>query len=196
MSLCAGITASITLDCNTPPVAGVADVMYLINRDDIDTVTFDTTSTSSNKLITAITLETGKYIYKVEGRNNSHEPLISLRKGRYFDTYEHQVSFKIFSNNPAVKSEIESMVQRGNLIAIVENNYRGVGELAAFELFGYGCGLEVTEGSRNVNDADTQGSYSLVLKTPEQQGEPHLPYSFLVTDVAGTKLWLEGNLVP
>lgn len=195
MSVCSGITASITIDCTNPPVAGVSDIMYLINRDDIDAITFDTANPNApNKLVTNITLKTGKYIYKVEGRNNSHEPTTTLRKGRYFDSYEHQVSFKIFSNGPEVKSEIESMVQKGNMLAIVENNYRGAAEKATFELYGYTSGLEVAEGSRNANDNDTQGSYALVLKTPEQQGESHLPFSFLVTDYAGTKAWFEANV--
>jgi hypothetical protein len=156
MSTCTGITASILINCDQPLVSGTKDTLYLINKEDIDSLLFDSIITTGiNKAVSSINLFSGKNIYKIEGRNNSNEPSSTLKKGRYFDTYEHQVSFKIFSNSPAIKSDIESMVQRGNLIAIVENNYRGAGEVAAIELYGYGCGLEVTEGSRNVNDVDT-----------------------------------------
>lgn len=197
MSACLGITANILLNCDNPPVTGVSDTLYLINRDDIDSITFDTLQTTgSNKLVTSINMLTNKYAYKIEGRNNSHEPSSTLRKGRYFDSYEHQVSFKIFDNSPEIKSQIESMVQRGNLVAIVENNYRGQGSVAAFEMYGYQSGLEVAETSRNANEADTQGGYALTLKTPEQQGEGHLPYSILSTDYASTKQLLEGLLTP
>ena len=195
MAICAGISTDIVLQCDTPPVAGVADVMYLINKADIDTVTFDNTNpTAANKLVTDITLKAGKFAYKVEGRNNSHEPSSLLRKGRYFDTFEHQVMFKIFDNSPAIKTQIENMVQRGDLVAIVENNFRGVGDVAAFEILGYGSGLEVTEQTRVTNDQDTQGGYSITLKTGDQQGEPHLPYSLLDTNYATTVTLLEGLL--
>lgn len=197
MSACTGITASILINCDEPLVVGTKDVLYLVNRDEIDSLTFESISlTGSNKLAISLNMFTGNYIYKIEGRNNSNEPSSTLRKGRYFDTYEHKVAFKVFDNSPETKSQLESMVQKGNLVAIIENNYRGGGDTSAFEIYGFNAGLEITECSRVINDNDTQGAYSLVLKTPDQQGEPHLPYSMLAGDYTATKVMLNGLLVP
>ncbi|UPT66884.1 MAG: hypothetical protein M0D57_21055 [Sphingobacteriales bacterium JAD_PAG50586_3] len=176
---------------------GTKDNLYLINRDEIDDITFETIlPTGLNRLVISMTLLASKYIYKIEGRNNSNEPSATLRKGRYFDTYEHKVAFKVFDNGPETKSQLESMIQKGNLVAVIENNYRGGGDTSAFEIYGFNAGLEITECSRVINDNDTQGAYSLVLKTPEQQGEPHLPYSLLAGDYTGTKVMLNGLLTP
>jgi hypothetical protein len=197
MSACTGITASILINCDEPLVVGTKDVLYLVNRDEIDDIAFETIlPTGSNRLVISMTLFASKYIYKIEGRNNSNEPSSTLRKGRYFDTYEHKVAFKVFDNSPETKSQLESMVQKGNLVAIIENNYRGGGDTSAFEVYGFNAGLEITECSRVINDNDTQGAYSLVLKTPDQQGEPHLPYSMLAGDYTATKVMLNGLLVP
>jgi hypothetical protein len=197
MSACTGITASILINCDEPLVVGTKDVLYLVNRDEIDDIAFETIlPTGSNRLVISMTLIASKYIYKIEGRNNSNEPSSALRKGRYFDTYEHKVAFKVFDNSPETKSQLESMVQKGNLVAIIENNYRGGGDTSAFEIYGFNAGLEITECSRVINDNDTQGAYSLVLKTPDQQGEPHLPYSMLAGDYTATKVMLNGLLVP
>ncbi len=197
MSACTGITASILINCDQPLVVGTKDILYLINRDDIDNIMFDSTLDSGiNQLALSLNLISSRYIYKIEGRNNSNEPSAVLRKGRYFDTYEHKISFKVFGNGPEIKSQLESMIQAGNLVAIIENNYRGTGDASAFEIYGYNAGLEVIECSRVINDNDTQGAYSIVLKTPEQQGEPHLPYSLLAGDYTATKEMLNNLLAP
>lgn len=197
MSACTGITASILINCDQPLVVGTKDILYLINRDDIDNIMFDSTLDSGiNELALSLNLISSRYIYKIEGRNNSNEPSAVLRKGRYFDTYEHKISFKVFGNGPEIKSQLESMIQAGNLVAIIENNYRGTGDVSAFEIYGYNAGLEVIECSRVINDNDTQGAYSIVLKTPEQQGEPHLPYSLLAGDYTATKEMLNNLLAP
>lgn len=197
MSACTGITASILINCDQPLVVGTKDILYLINRDDIDNFIFDSTLYSgSNRLVISLNLISSRYIYKIEGRNNSNEPSSVLRKGRYFDTYEHKISFKVFGNGPEIKSQLESMIQAGNMVAIIENNYRGPADASAFEIYGYNAGLEIVECSRVINDNDTQGAYSIVLKTPEQQGEPHLPYSLLVGDYAATKEMLNNLLAP
>lgn len=197
MSACTGITASILINCDQPLVVGTKDILYLINRDDIDNIMFDSTLDSGiNELALSLNLISSRYIYKIEGRNNSNEPSAVLRKGRYFDTYEHKISFKVFGNGPEIKSQLESMIQAGNLVAIIENNYRGTGDVSAFEIYGYNAGLEVIECSRVINDNDTQGAYSIILKTPEQQGEPHLPYSLLAGDYTATKEMLNNLLAP
>jgi hypothetical protein len=194
MSVCGGITQSILLNCATPPVSGTADKLYLINRSDIASTVFNTTGLGSHKIIESITLNSGASAFYVEGRNNSNEPNQSLKKGRYFDSYVHGLRFKPFDNAAYVKDQIELMVQRGDLVAIVENNFGGSAGNSKFEAYGYDGGLEVMEAGRNPLDQDTQGAYDILLQTPEESGEPHLPYSVFITDTATTRAMLEGLL--
>lgn len=207
MSTCLGITQSILIDCNNPPVAGTVDRLVLINKDDIQTITYDNAydpdqTSNPTTVVRNIALNSGAMAYVVEGRNNSIEAQATIKKGRYFDTFEHQVMFKIFSNSAYIKKQIEAMLQKGNLVAVVENNFRGANGDAAFEVYGLTSGLEVTEGTRNVTDQDTQGGYALTLKTSEQQGEPKLPVSLVATvqqvgddPYAATKTLVDGLLV-
>jgi len=194
MALCDGISASITQNCDTPPIAGTADILYLINRSDIDVFTLDTTGIGPQAIVTNLTLLSGKAAYMVEGRNNSNVAGYELVKGTYFDSYQHNVSFVAFDNSPAVKAQIEKMVQRGDLIAIVENNFRGATGNAAFELYGYTSGLEVLTATRNTGDADSQASHMIALGSPDLSKEPHLPYSVFDTSYATTKALLQGLL--
>lgn len=191
MAACDGISASILQNCSNPPVAGTGDVLYLINREDIDVVTLDTTGIDPHAIVTDITLLSGKLAYKVEGRNNSNVAGSELQKGTYFDSYQHNVSFVAFDITPATKAQIEKMVQRGDLIAIVENNNRSATGNTAFEMYGYASGLDVLTQTRNTGDTDSQGSYMIALGSPEVSKEPHLPYSVFDTDYATTKALLE-----
>jgi hypothetical protein len=180
---CAEIAAGITLDCDYPLVGGVKDDLYLFNYSHLNSVTRNSTNP---QIIEAITLTSGKKVYKFEGKNNSVEPRAALVKQRYADAYEHQVDFLVFSLVPASKAIIEDLV-KGRVIAICENRHREVSGKTSFEIYGLNAGLEVSELERVANDSDTQGAYKLVLKTSEYSREPALPNTLFKTDYATSK---------
>ena len=180
---CAVITGGLTLDCTYPALGGAKDDIYLINLAEIASVT---RNGSNPQIIEAITLVTGKVAFKYEGKNNSAEPQSSLAKQRYAEVYDHEVMFKVFTNRPTDKVQLELLAQ-GTVVAIVENNHLNATGNTSFEIYGLGVGLEVVEMTRILSDVDTQGAYNLILRTSEQLKESHLPNTLFITSYAATK---------
>lgn len=192
-TVCGAITASILRDCETPIVGGNNTTLYLVNKDDISSVTRDGSNTN---LITAIALKYGKTFFKYEGskaQSNSLEPEQHYTRKKYSIGFDHVLNVKIFSATSDTKAELEQLAN-GLVVAIVENNYRGDDGDGAFEIYGLSQGLEVSALDRVLADADTQGAFSIVLKTPEDNKEPHLPATFFDTDYDTTKAALEDLL--
>lgn len=190
MSACSQITAGVLIDCANPIISGAKDRLVLINRDQIDTLTRNNTNP---QIIEAISLAGGSVGYVFEGRFNSVEPKQTMVKKRYARVYDHEVAFKVFSGVPLTKKQIELMAQ-GNLVAIVENNYQGASGEGAFEVYGLDTGLEVEALERVISDSETQGAYSVTLKTTEQNKEGHLPATLFVTDYTASKAVVDGLL--
>lgn len=187
---CAVITAGLSLDCDFPLVGGVKDDIILMNLDDIDSVT---RNGSNAQVIEAVTKATGKTGFKFEGKNNSVDPQVSLVKQRYSEVYDHEVMFKVFTNDPTTKLQLEKLVQ-GKVVAFVHNNHVNSAGNSAFEIYGLSQGLDCVELTRVLNDADTQGAWNVVLRTNEQTKEPHLPNPLFITDYATTLAVFNGLL--
>jgi hypothetical protein len=185
MSNCGKLSSNILLNCDYPLVGGTKDLLKLINFEDIDSVT---RNASNPQIIEAITLVSSPQAqaYQIEGKNSSNDLRAALVKARYSEGYDHEVIFRIFTNGPEVKKQIEAM-GKGTFVAVVENNFRGSTGNAAFEIYGLDVGLELVEMETNKSDAETQGAYVLTLRTPELYKEPHLPATFYVTSYAATK---------
>ena len=173
MSLCGEISANILIDCDNPLVGGANDRLILINKAAWDAATI-TRNGTNNQLIENIVLASGDIAYQFEGKNNSVEPRAALVKQRYAEVYDHEVIFKIFGNNAAIKEQVEKLA-KGRAIAIIENNYKGDAGAGAFEVYGEETGLELVEMERVTADTDTQGAYNLTLRTSEYAKEAHLP---------------------
>jgi hypothetical protein len=185
MSNCGKLSSNILLNCDYPLIGGSKDILKLINFDDLDGVT---RNASNPQIIEAITLlsSPATQAYQIEGKNSSNDLRAALVKARYSEGYDHEVIFRIFTNGPEVKEQIEAM-GKGKFIAVIENNFRGATGNAAFEIYGLDVGLELVEAETNKSDAETQGAYVLTLRTPELYKEPHLPATFFVTSYAATK---------
>jgi len=194
MGTCAVITANITFDCDNPPVAGNEDVLWVINKAEWDNATLTPNGTNP-QLIEGITLATGDFLFKYEGKNNSVEPTQKLVKGKYTESYDHEVTFKVFKTDAATKEQLEKLAS-GRVVAILENRFRGDTGASAFEIYGSDVGMEVQELTRTLNDADTQGAFNLILRSPEISKEGHLPASLFVTSYAATKAVIEALVSP
>lgn len=183
-SHCGKISAGLAPVCDFPLMGGTIEDLILFNYEDLASVG---RNTDNKQIIESITLNTTTdKIYKFEGKNESVEPQVNLVKQRYSDSYDHEIMFIIFLNTPLAKIQIEKMVH-GKLIAIVENKHRNSDGNSTFEIYGLGVGLYVMELSRIVVDADTQGAYKLILRTPDNAKEPNLPNPLYVTSYAATK---------
>lgn len=178
---CGLITANISPDCDNPLVGGLEVDLILINKDHITSMTFDATNPL---IVTAITLSASNKGYMYTGIKNSNSSKATLLKGKYTNTYEHEIGMVVFKVNGDAKKQIE-LLSKGLVVAVVRNKYRGTNADSAFEIFGREQGLEVATLERDVNNADTQGGFMITLKTPDVGKEAHLPAPF-VAPISGT----------
>jgi hypothetical protein len=191
---CGKITDDIFNNCDETLIGGVRDRLILFNTDDIDNGSI-TRNTSNGQIIEGITLPSSPQArgFVFEGQNNSIDASTSLSKGRYSVGYIHRLVFRIFTNSPAVKEQLEAMA-KGKVVAIVQNNFQGASGQGAFEISGLEAGLEVIELTSDKSDADTQGAYVVTLSTNEQFREGHLPATAFLTDFETTRDWIEALL--
>ncbi len=178
---CGQISDDILNDCDETVIGGVRDRLILFNKDDIDGKY--TKNVLNPQIIEDITLATSpaKRGFVYEGQNNSNDVSANLSKGAYSGGYIHKIIFRIFGNGPEIKAQLEALA-KGKTVAIIQNNFKGAADQAAFELFGMDSGLEVLEMITDKSDADTQGAYVVTLQTNEKYKEGHLPATILDTD--------------
>lgn len=175
---CGLIASGFTLDCDAPIIAGVEDDLLLANFTDILEISV---SPTNPVLVTNITMVQGKQFYRIEGRNESAEPIYNLVLARYVKTYDHQVTFKVFDNAASSKDLVDTM-KDSCIVALIK------GKDGVWELYGKDLGMRQSEGTRNPLDADSGGSHNVVLKTAENAArEPHVPSQLLFADVATTE---------
>lgn len=187
--VCGLITASIEPNCDEPIVSGVNDRIYIFNKSEIDSFTYGATK----ETITAINLASGKTGFTIEGKNDSNDPKHELTKSRFSTNQTHEVIFRIFKNDVATKQQINKMMN-GKYVIVIENNHVNSTGDSAFEVYGEIAGMELAEESRMPSDPESEGSYMLVMRTPERSKEPRIPASFLDTNYATSKTTLTGYL--
>lgn len=180
---CTGISANILKNCDNPLKSGVNDKLLLINQDDIDSWTGDSSSPANDLIIETILLKTGTSGYIFEGQNSSVEPRAAVAKQTYTTPYEHEVTFKIFNNTASIKEQLQKLSQ-GKVVAIVQNNHTGDAGDCKYEIYGLETGLEVVEMERLPSDGETQGYWNVVLRNNEKSRPGTPPHSFFDTDIA------------
>lgn len=193
MSACGKIDAGISYLCALPPTGGANDRLLLMNYEDwhSGTVGFNATNPI---VIDTYTPGSGQ-AYVFEGQNDSVEPRSALVKGRYVDSFDHEIRFKVFNNSPAIKDQLMKLGQ-SKVVAIVQNNHRGALGDATYEVYGHDTGLELQEMERILNDADTMGAYNLLLRNSETSRPGTIPHTlFINLSITDTENLL-GTLAP
>lgn len=189
-TICKKLTADINLSCDDPPKLGIADEMILINFEDIASVT---RNSSNKQIIEGITLNAGSPTptgFQVFGKNYSNQADEALVKGEFFDTFDHNITFRIFGNDPDYKKHVEELVG-GRYVAIVKNMYENINKATTpsdslYEIYGLESGLEVLELTRNKSDEATLGAFVIKLGCNPKSRESHLPATFWITSKAAT----------
>lgn len=185
-TVCGAIASSIGFDCDNPMQGGTEDKAWIINKADIDTVTYNT----NNMIVEDITLKVGKTAFTIAGRNNSIMPSTALIKNTYTDVFDHIVNMVLFDISPAQKENLQGMIS-GKYVIVTENKFRGATGNSAFEIYGLDTGLELTVLTKDPNNADTQGAFSGTFATNKNK-EPKMPRSVFITSYASTLAMLEG----
>jgi len=190
MPICGEITANLTINCDSPLQAGSEDRLILINRSDWDDAAV-TYNVSNNGIIENVVLASGVVGFSYDGKNNSIAPKYELVKQTYADVYNHEVNFKVFDASPVAKEQME-LLAKGQMVAIVQNKYKGTDGNAAFEVYGVDSGLICTQNIREITNVENGGAFDLILKSDEASLEPKLPRTFFITDFATTKAIIDG----
>jgi hypothetical protein len=174
MSICGKISANQKFDCQNPMVGGAKDKIYVINQEDIDTITRDITNP---QVIRSITLVAGKKGFYWEGPANSVGATAKLLRKKYKPSYEQSVGLPLMKNTSDLKAELEKAAL-GKFIVIVENNHQ-VGD-SIFEVYFLDRGGVVLKNERDLNNADLEGGYDLGFGQEDNARESHLPATFAV----------------
>lgn len=187
MATCGAITVGATYDCDNPIQPGVNPRVWLANKDDIATVTYG----ANSSVVTAITMKATKKLWVFDGMRQSVDPQVAFVPQTYAVGYDHILNIQVFDISSTQKLNLQKMAL-GKIVAFVENSNVAGNDDSVFEVFGLGVGMEVVTLTRINKDAETMGSFSIGLKTSDNEGkEAKLPLSFWDTDYATTLAKLE-----
>jgi hypothetical protein len=191
---CGAIAVGLNANCTTKPVANLEVDVYIMNRADIDLTT--TSGNISGRLISAIAMKSGKYVYKYTGLKTSNSSLIQMAKGKYSNNWIHSLAGIIFDNTAETKENIIEQFAQGNFVAVVRNKWKGTDSDQEFEVLGWDVGLTADSQEKKSDDADTQGAWKQTLKTQDGEVETNAGYILWSTDQTTTLTALEALLLP
>ncbi|HEY0246231.1 MAG TPA: hypothetical protein VGC01_11755 [Mucilaginibacter sp.] len=179
MSIYNKINAGFSLGTDEPVTAGIEDVVYIFNQDDI-TLTYDPTNPL---IVTGLTAVSAAKVYKFEGTNNSFNTSSKLAKTSVGPRYTEEVDFNIAGFSVEIKAQLMAMGY-GRVCAIAVNNYKSSN--SAVELFGAVNGLILTDAERSAADETMDGGYKLKLTNPDKLREPYPPRAISIPPASGT----------
>ncbi|MDF2434491.1 MAG: hypothetical protein JWP44_4122, partial [Mucilaginibacter sp.] len=101
MSIYNKINAGFSLGTGSPVTAGIEDVIYIFNQDDI-TLTYDTTNPL---IVTGLTAVSAAKIYKFEGTNNSFNTMSKLAKTPERPRYTEEIDINVAGYSVDIKTQ-------------------------------------------------------------------------------------------
>ena len=178
MSIYNKINAGFSLGAGDPVTAGIEDVIYIFNMDEI-ALTYDT---ANPLIVTGLTAVSNAKIYKFEGTNNSFNTMSKLAKTQVGPRYTEEIDFNIAGFSVEIKAQLMAMGY-GRVRAIAINNYNSSN--SAIELFGAVNGLILTDAERSAADENIDGGYKLKLTNPDKLREPYPPRAVSIAPTSG-----------
>jgi hypothetical protein len=179
---CGLLSAGLTLSCTNKLVGGVSPNVWIANKDDIDTWTYDGTN---SLIVDSITMKATKAFYLFEGKLKSTEPAARTVKGSYDNTWEHEVKIRAFDISPATLKAVAAM-KDSQVVIIVQNNTKGTAGNSKYDIYGLEGGLFCELAERLPQNADDAGAWNITYKTQEYAREANPPYRLFDTDEATT----------
>lgn len=154
---------------------GVQEMIYLgMKTAQKIAFTLDTTTTT---LITGIAMAVGEMLFAYEGYNYSNDVSVNFKKTDYSSSFPQTLTILLFSNSPATKAEIESLVTRKDLVVFYKR------EAGDYEVLGVNTGMRVADGGVTYKPNDeNKGAFVITFEAPE---EPELPKTLRHTATVG-----------
>jgi hypothetical protein len=179
MSIYNKINNGFSLGTGDPVTAGIEDVIYIFNQDDI-ALTF---STENPLIVTGLAAVNSGKIYQFQGTNNSFNTSSKLAKTSVGPRYTEEIDFNVAGLSVDIKTQLQAMGY-GRVCAIAVNNYNSSD--SAIELFGAVNGLILTDAERSAADETVDGGYKLKLTNPDKLREPYPPRAVSIAPQSGS----------
>jgi len=184
-----GVFKDLLNSCDDRTGLGIETTMYIMNRLDIESVSYNSTN---NYIVDDIVLKTGKLAYKIEGTKTANSAGYSMvAKELTNDKYSHTISIIVSKQDSETMKQLDSV---GDQVVIIETKAKGVdGVDGAIKILGLNYGLYQTEGSYNSNE--NEGLHLQTLTSKDGSEELTRPLSLWDTDYSTTKSKLAALLV-
>ena len=186
MSCLQTITASITNNCDLPPIAGIEQVVYVIER------RFLVASKTGSNLIDGLTKSApAANGYKIQGYNKSSNAgfdlVVSDTEPDRYTQFFSMVAWGIDADTVEALNDID------DIVVIVENKNKGIDGDGAFEVYGLDTGLWKTSFTKRSND--NGGTFVLEFANKEGQAPTRSHYVDYDTSYTVSKAALDLLLV-
>lgn len=176
------ITRGYTFDGDAIVQGGIKNYFYAINWEDFDenqTLTFDGTTNE----ITALVLASGTQGYRFDSSKGSAQliPSSPFRAVSAIDGFDHTLDGRIVESTQLGMDNIKKI--RFQKVVIIVPLIDG-----RFLLLGRNVGMRISDLQMNPGDADTGGSYQVVIKTPENDPPEISPPHYIASSFDITSL--------
>lgn len=186
-AVCGKLTTDFLFDCENRSTGGVGQVVKLYNRSDINYATSVLTIDETNHKITSIAVKNAAPVIEIQSLPGKR--LISATftpsDTDYGTFWNHQLRFPVLGVSEDALISLRALGNGAELVAIVEDNYKGANGLDTFKVYGWTNGLKMIEGPYDSNA--NNGNIPIVLGSKEPDLEPNPPLIWLTTDAATTK---------
>lgn len=165
---CGKITAGLVgAFCETLANGGTSAKIWMFNFEDIDKA--NSTYTETN--VTTIAMKQGKKGYIVTSFDNATEGNATLNVGTYINTYDHQVTLRVFDDSDDAREFMASAKNARVIICLQKKTHDG-----SFinEIYGWDSGLKLSENPYNTKYTDNV-VYAPVFKTDADSKERNMP---------------------
>lgn len=193
--VCATVVNDLLYDCNNKSVGGLVQTVKLINRCDIDvsewtltdgvppacahTIEFTGTDPATLNAVTVQGIPGKRLLNATFASSNTDF-------GTYFT---HTLSLFAQGLTQQALCNIKALGNGAELIAIVEQNFKGVDNLDAFMVYGWDTGLKLADMTHDFNE--NNGNSVIPLSSLDPDLEPNPPRTLLMTDYATTKAFFD-----
>lgn len=193
--ICSVVKGDIIYNCEDKAVGGIVQTLKLINRCDIDlsewTVTRGGTTNCANLITSTATDPATMASITVQGIPGKRllNAGFSSSNTDYGWYYTHFVNLFAQGLTQEVLCKIDAFGNGAEVIAIVEQNFKGATDKDAFMIYGWDAGLKLGDMTFDTNE--NNGNTIIPLTSLDPDLEPHVPLTFLITDYATTKAFFD-----
>lgn len=196
-NVCAKVINDSLYNCDLKGISGIEQRVKLINRCDITlsdwTISRSLTPTACSHMITAYTGEDPADLNAVTIEGIPGKRLLNASfpwtNGDYGIDYTHTVNLFAGALTQLSLCNLKALGRGAEVIAIVEQRFKGTDGDDAFLVYGWDQGLKLADGTFDHNE--NNGNLIIPLSSMDPDLEPDPPMVLLVTDYDTTKAFFD-----